>query len=88
MRCTQRKLGFAAGSGTGALQALLAFFVGLNNRDSDGRIITDPSSKSFKFVLLNAAYQFSKVCNRSKVHRIPGLGSKQPSLRNWAVNGA
>jgi hypothetical protein len=39
----------------------VSFLESLNNLDADGRIITDKSAGTFKFVLLNAAAQFSKV---------------------------
>ena len=64
-QCTmtrKRYLGLSLEAGTGALQALMAFFCGLNNRNSDGRIITDGAAGTLKFVLLNAAAHFSKVC--------------------------
>ena len=60
-------LGVSLEAGTGALQALMAFFCGLNNRNSDGRIITDGVAGTFKFVLLNAAAHFSKVCSCTRL---------------------
>lgn len=50
-----------ADRGGGSLQALLGFLGSLNNLDTDGRIITDKAAGTFKFLLLNAAAQFSKV---------------------------
>lgn len=44
-----------------ALHALVGFMAGLNNADADGRILLDPAASTLKFLLLNAAAQFSKV---------------------------
>ena len=35
---------------------------GLNNADADGRVVLDSGARVLKFVLLNAAAHFSKVC--------------------------
>ena len=77
----KRYLGSSLEAGTGALQALMAFLCGLNNRNSDGRIITDVAAGTLKFVLLNAAAHFSKVCSptRSQSRLIEKLKWKLPS---------
>ena len=46
----------------GALHALVGFLGALTNADADGRIILDPTAATAKFVLLNAAAHFRKVC--------------------------
>ena len=49
-------------TGMSALHAVVAMAAALNNADADGRIIIDPSGPSLKFILLNAAAHFAKVC--------------------------
>lgn len=47
--------------GRGCLQSFMTFLSSLNNPDTDGRIIIDLKAGTCKFILLNAAAQFSKV---------------------------
>ncbi len=50
----------------------MTFLSSLNNRDTDGRIILDPLAGTLKFVLLNAAAQFSEVGQPLSFLHIPG----------------
>lgn len=54
--------GPGAGSGMASMHALVSLASALNNADADGRIIIDVGGGTLKFLLLNAAAHFSKVC--------------------------
>jgi chromosome transmission fidelity protein 1 len=51
---------------TGCLHALLSFLQALTNNDTDGRVVSDPSSGTVKFVLLNAATHFANVVSTAR----------------------
>lgn len=51
---------------TGSLHALLSFLQALTNNDTDGRVVSDPSSGTVKFVLLNAATHFASVVSTAR----------------------
>lgn len=51
---------------TGCLHALVSFLQALTNNDADGRVVSDPSSGTVKFVLLNAATHFASVVSTAR----------------------
>ena len=52
-----------AGSGLASMHALVSLASALNNADADGRVVIDAAGGTLKFLLLNAAAQFTKVCS-------------------------
>jgi chromosome transmission fidelity protein 1 len=56
----------ASEGATGSLHALLSFLQALTNNDTDGRVVSDPSSGTVKFVLLNAAAHFASVVSSAR----------------------
>jgi chromosome transmission fidelity protein 1 len=56
----------ASEGATGSLHALLSFLQALTNNDADGRVVSDPSSGTVKFVLLNAAAHFANVVSSAR----------------------
>ena len=51
-----------AGSGLASMHALVSLASALNNTDADGRVVVDAAGGTLKFLLLNAAAHFTKVC--------------------------
>lgn len=45
-----------------SMHALVSLASALNNADADGRMIINVASGTLKFLLLNAAAHFAKVC--------------------------
>ena len=50
------------------MHALVALASALNNTDADGRVVIDTVTGTLKFLLLNAAAHFTKVCSHLSLH--------------------
>ena len=48
-----------------SMHALVSLASALNNADADGRVVIDAAGGSLKFLLLNAAAHFAKVCRQA-----------------------